>query len=189
MELETLNQVDYDYEGEEYSLIEKADLAIGGLSGVVSVSLIVLWCVWTNKSCKNSWLINSRDGATALDRGRDSYSPGWAVGWHFIPIAMLWKPYQAMAWIRDASQKSLGLTMGKLLGLWWTFWILSSLSDRAVTKMFTKAATVEEIEAAHRVLIAISPLDLLSTIFATLIVHRLTKIQKARGTELGLRAH
>ena len=31
------------------------------------------------------------------------FTPGWAVGWHFIPIAWFWKPYQAMTEIWRAS--------------------------------------------------------------------------------------
>jgi hypothetical protein len=186
LELETMDNPYYDYESEGYEMIENLNLMITGASGMIGILLVVLWCVWTNMSCKNAWLINSYDGATAIYRGRDSYTPGWAVGWFFIPVALLWKPFQAMVWIRDASQKPLGLTMGKLLGLWWTFWILLTVTDRVITRMFTKASTIEELSAAHRTFLAVTPIDLLATIFAACVVQRLTKVQKVRVSELGL---
>ncbi|MDB4644128.1 DUF4328 domain-containing protein [bacterium] len=186
LELEKISNGTYDEFFDERNFVDRLDEAAVTFSEYFFYVVAIIWGVWVVKTCKNAWLINSRDGATAIYRGRESFTPGWTVGWYFIPILSLWKPYQAMTWIRDASQKPLGLTMGKLLGLWWTFWVLSAFSMIAVALKFNSADTTEKISAAHRVYIAASPLDLLSTIFAALVVLRLTKIQKIRAKELSL---
>lgn len=55
-------------------------------------------------------------------------SPGWSIGWYFIPIANFWKPYQAMKEIWQASaspQQWRDSTVPSLLPVWWTLWLLS----------------------------------------------------------------
>ncbi len=170
-------------------MLAKVDLAVTNFITIFFYVTALIWAIWANKTCKNAWLINSRDGATAIYRGRDSYTSAWTVGWYFVPVASLWKPYQAMAWIRDASQKPLGLTMGKLLGLWWGFWILSAVTSVVTQWVFSDARSTEEIGMGYRLYIAMSPFGLAGTVFAILVVHRLTKIQKIRATDLGLRSN
>ncbi|MFT6577303.1 MAG: hypothetical protein ACJA16_005518 [Akkermansiaceae bacterium] len=154
---------------------------------VLMLVLAVLWCIWTSRVCKNAWLINSQDGATAIYRGRKSYKPVEAWIFHFIPIIQFWIPFQAMAWIRDASQKPLGLTMGKLVGLFWFFWFASSVA--AVIRVFfiygTK--TNEEFATLYRVSLVLSPLSMVSAVIAGLMVLRLSLIQRLRASDLGLR--
>jgi hypothetical protein len=41
------------------------------------------------------WIYRANANAHALG-GDLSVSPGWAVGWFFVPIACLFKPYLAM---------------------------------------------------------------------------------------------
>ncbi|PXA84093.1 hypothetical protein DMC47_41420 [Nostoc sp. 3335mG] len=55
-----------------------------------------------------------------------SMTPGWAVGWFFIPIANLFKPFDG---IREAWQVSSGaedwaeVPTPALLGVWWALWL------------------------------------------------------------------
>lgn len=58
-------------------------------------------------------------------------SPGWTVGWYFVPFANLWKPYQAMDQIWDGTHD---VTTGKLvpnskIGLWWILWIFMNITS------------------------------------------------------------
>ena len=64
-------------------------------------------------------------GATDLN-----ISPGWAVGWFFVPIMNLWKPYQAMKELCQASRNPDAWKSEMPPGLittWWTLWVLSNI--------------------------------------------------------------
>lgn len=185
-ELSTLSDPLYDYESAEYLALENIRAPLIAFGGILYFMVVILWCVWMNKSCKNAWLINSRDGALALYRGRKAFTPKWSVVWFFIPIASLWKPYQAMAWIRDASQKPIGVNMGKLVGLWWTFYLLMNFSSRITSYLEKQADTQEAYATFARTSLILSSVDLVSVIFAVLVVFRLTKIQQVRAAELNL---
>jgi uncharacterized protein DUF4328 len=61
---------------------------------IVALATMVLFLVWTHQAAKN---------VRALGQQGLSYSPGWCVGWWFVPVASLWKPYQALKEIWRAS--------------------------------------------------------------------------------------
>ena len=77
----------------------------------ITAFMILRWIYLTSQ---NSHLISS-------DTMEDS--PGWAVGWYFVPIANLWKPYQAM---KEIWRVNVSDTTPSIFPWWWLFWILTS---------------------------------------------------------------
>jgi len=49
------------------------------------------------------WIYRANYNARQLGAEGMNFTPGWSVGWYFVPIATLWKPYQAMKEIWKAS--------------------------------------------------------------------------------------
>ena len=57
-------------------------------------------------------------------------SPAWSVGWYFVPIAALWKPYQAIreTWQISTDRKNWrAAAYPLLLRQWWALWIISNI--------------------------------------------------------------
>ncbi|MDE2763285.1 MAG: DUF4328 domain-containing protein [Gemmatimonadota bacterium] len=82
-----------------------------------AVASAVLVLVWIHRANHNARAL----GATGL-----KMTPGWAVGWYFVPIAWFWKPYQAMKEIWQASidPKHWWRQGGSpLLVWWWGLWL------------------------------------------------------------------
>lgn len=55
-----------------------------------------------------------------------NFSPGWAVGWYFIPVLNLLLPYNVMSEIRRVSsdpQNWRDYGAGSLVVIWWAAWI------------------------------------------------------------------
>src|SRR5690606_28980720 len=76
-------------------------------------------------------------------------SPGWAVGWYFIPIATLWKPYQAMKEIWQASHSPTDWEKrdsGPFLAIWWVLWIVSNGLGQALFRMSMRAEEISELK-------------------------------------------
>lgn len=70
--------------------------------------------------------LNSR-GFGAVDM---HFTPGWSIGYYFIPFINLVRPYQAMKEIWQVSQnpKDWKAQPGSgMLGWWWALWILSAV--------------------------------------------------------------
>jgi hypothetical protein len=97
--------------------------------GIVQLFMIVALAV-----AVLCWIYRANSNARALGAASMRFTPGWAVGWYFIPIFNLWKPYQAMKEIWRASAnppdwQSQGRS--PLLPWWWFLWIVTILLSQA----------------------------------------------------------
>jgi hypothetical protein len=74
-----------------------------------------------------------------------SSKPGWAVGYFFIPILCLYRPYQTMKELYTDTREffvrqNVPLTERSALktgwlGVWWTFWLISGIVSNVITRM------------------------------------------------------
>ncbi|WP_416832173.1 MAG: DUF4328 domain-containing protein [Erythrobacter sp.] len=77
-----------------------------------------------------AWIYRAHANLKLTDLPDTGYSPGWAIGWFAIPIASLFKPFQAMKALWVASH---GLSYEAepsapgVMWVWWLCWIFSSL--------------------------------------------------------------
>ncbi|MDE0359424.1 MAG: DUF4328 domain-containing protein [Gammaproteobacteria bacterium] len=74
-----------------------------------------------------TWIHRANDNTRQLGATDMHFTPGWAIGWYFVPIAWFWKPYQAMTEIWRASRNPSdwrGEPVPPLLRWWWVLWIV-----------------------------------------------------------------
>ncbi len=67
-----------------------------------------------------------------------TFTPGWAVGWYFIPIMNLFKPFQAMRELwTESHQVSDGFSAQAPgnLGAWWGAWIVGNILGNVSTRL------------------------------------------------------
>ncbi|NCP19948.1 MAG: DUF4328 domain-containing protein [Erythrobacter sp.] len=80
-----------------------------------------------------------RAHANLRDRGIElTTSPGWAVGWYFIPIANLFKPFQAMRELWSESHledDSYGDPAPGEITAWWACWIVGNILANVSMRM------------------------------------------------------
>lgn len=136
---------------------------------VVFVGLVVAFCFWMNRSCKNAWLLAPE---------RMSMTPGWSVGYYFIPIVNLWRPYQGMREVRDASCPAGALA--STLPAWWTLWIIVNLVENVSWRLAMRAESIEDYTLTSKIDLAILPVDLVLVVLIIGIVRRITSDQTAR---------
>ena len=114
---------------------------------VVYVATVVAFLLWLHRAYSN---------LRPLGAPRTEFSPGWAVGYFFVPFLNLVRPYQAVRevwrWSKPASDTSEidGLsctadTGAALVGLWWGFWIVSNIASNIYYRLS------DNIEAAGAV--------------------------------------
>ncbi len=77
---------------------------------------------WSSKTMQNSWNL-----ARLKNLPTPSITPGWSIAWYFIPIASLWKPFEAMKemWTATFGQGKSAV----LVAVWWTGWVGSSITN------------------------------------------------------------
>ena len=144
-------------------------LALGFLISVIGVGM---------------WIYRAH--ATLRETGREDleYSPGWAVGWFFIPLANLWMPYQAMRALWNESHltdEGYGNEPPGELWQWWASWIGFSILSNFAARL-TEASDGSFVQAGL-------VLDILSSMFSivsALLLYRIIEsITQAQITNLG----
>lgn len=148
--------------------------------GLVAIGCMIVFGTWIVRSAKNAWLfaevtrLRSRPGFKVQQDSLPD-TPGWAVGWFFIPIASLWKPYAAMRDIVQASIMREG-PPGFLLPTWWTLWILSTVSDNA-SRFLNDHELVKSATIRAGAWMAIAGIKIALHVIAIVLIRTVTALQ------------
>jgi uncharacterized protein DUF4328 len=146
---------------------------IGGIRFVEIVAGIVIFAMWIYRANHNARQL----GATGM-----TFTPGWAVGWYFIPIANLWKPYQAMKEIWKASAAPAHWNdqpRGSILPWWWGFFLFNNVINQVAFRMAMRANTLPEIVASSTLSVVADSVDVVSTSIALMLVGQIHRMQMA----------
>jgi hypothetical protein len=129
---------------------------LGGIYFLLWLITFIIFLRWTYQSNRNARFL----GGNSLQ-----YTPGWSVGWYFIPILGLWKPYLALKEIFKASHPDFGhewknAPIPKILPLWWTLFILSIGLGQILFRMTLRAESLEELIDASQLMLVSDLVDI-----------------------------
>lgn len=165
-----------DLEEIDQSPLAQLYAATALFSVVVTIVTFIAFAMWIYRAAAN---------VVAAEVSGFEYSAGWAVGWYFIPIANLVKPFHAMRQIWNAShgQASNALNHGNpLLTIWWTTWLISNIANNISARLSLRADTVSEAQFATMLGIVGSLVSLILYSAALRLVDRITTAQRDRLT-------
>lgn len=99
---------------------------------VFAVAIIMLTWALSFLACVvtgGMWIHRAHANLFAAGLEGLQFTPGWSVGWFFVPIAFLFKPLEAMVELWNASQlkpEGYKAPTGRLLPVWWGFWVVGN---------------------------------------------------------------
>jgi hypothetical protein len=144
------------------------------------ITTAVVFLIWINRAYKN---------LSALKARNLEFSPGWAVGWWFIPFANLVKPFQVVRELFNESDPDFDQDTGFLrvpagtpfvIGLWWATYLISNISYRLSDMLYGKG-DLPESQSFFVPLVAGAILSAISAGYAAYIVHAVIQRQEARA--------
>lgn len=164
--------------------VDMNDMLVGSgaiLFVVLYVATIIAWWRWQLRAAHN---------LRAFGRRHFDFTPGWTIGWFFVPFANLFKPYQAMKEIYLASEPTVdvdgpqfGLVGGSaLVGWWWAFWLLGNFAGRASARL--PEETLDQIRTASFIGIGEAILHVLLCLVAATMIRRINRNQMSRAVRL-----
>jgi hypothetical protein len=152
-----------------------------GCLGLLTLPLLLLTAVlfWV-------WLYRANKNARALGAKGMNFTPGWCVGWWFVPIMNLFMPYRVTAEIYRASDPEAGAfdwqnrPAATILGLWWGSWVLSNLISNVEMQL---ALPDDPATAAAGSWVGVGSclLTVLSAYFAIRVVRLIHQRQEAKA--------
>lgn len=176
----------FDANPAEFDLLaESNDLrqsAVGIAYLVVFIATVVLFAKFIYRASYNLRSF----GAQGL-----RFTPGWAVGWYFIPIANLWKPYQAMKEVWNASVDPVNWeSMGgnSLLNGWWFFWIVAGIASQFSFRTWQRAESLEDYIRADVIDMVTQLISFPLDILAIILIGRVAAAQMESHQKSGLAA-
>lgn len=164
-----------------------------GLSAMLRIGAllftIVLFLVWEYRAFSNLSPLKARN----LE-----FSPGWAVGWWFIPFANLLKPFQAVKELwresdpdfdEDLGFMATGQASEAIFGFWWGTWIIGNIILRISDSLFDGPNA--NLKTAVYLYLVGSAVASVAAILLILIIRDITNRQIERNARLessGIRA-
>jgi Domain of unknown function (DUF4328) len=103
------------------------------------------------------------------------FSPGWSIGWYFIPVANLFKPYQTMKEIWDVSHNHKNHDYS-LLHWWWFLFLFGGIASNFGPNIFGDANNSDEYV---KVLIVYIASNLFYIVLNAVALSLVTKISEA----------
>lgn len=126
------------------------------------------------------WIYRVYKNLTFLGNDNLRHSPGWAVGWFFIPIFSLWKPYQVMQEIWKGSSPNIQIKNPEswryskgsyLIPIWWIFHLLSAIVGTGMFRLgYSNQFYDETLEGLLTNAWATLALDVVDVLGATLLI-------------------
>ena len=115
------------------------------------ITVLIMWL------CFLRWVYLAHANLRALGFDGGNFTPGWAVGWYFIPIANLWKPLEAMRELWQASYEGFMRDRTEtphILWIWWvTFliapWVLPFLLNEEAYGPMEVVVTISNITGLY----------------------------------------
>ena len=141
-----------------------------GLSMVAGIT----WLMWVHRATANLRLAGS---------GASRFTPGWAVGWYFVPILNLFRVWQVMQDLAGRSAEGNDRPVGPrsesgLVGAWWAMFVFSRCIGRYVDHAIVKAETLSEVSRATRLSVFSDVLGVVSAVLAWVVVRRIDRLQR-----------
>ena len=152
--------------------VDLGAIELDGLSLVASLVYLVHFLTYLASIVAISmWIHRAHRRIHAAGIEGLEYTPGWAVGWFFIPFANLIKPLQAMRELWNASHRiAYDFAEGtpSLLKAWWGFWLVGNISSNVGMRM-----TLSDAPEAMQAGLLLGALGSLLTMLAAVLVARI----------------
>ncbi len=130
------------------------------------------------------WIHRANYNARQLGAENMAFTPGWSIGYYFIPILTLWKPYQAMKEIWKASKNpsdwgSSGTS--SILPIWWTLWLISGFLGQTLFRLSMRAEELPELLNLNLITQVSNVLDILLVLVTLAVVNGIYQMQMSRN--------
>lgn len=127
------------------------------------------------------WIYGATANAHTLSDAM-TISPGWSVGFFFVPIVSLFKPFQALS---ETWQASLSpddpddVPIPVVMRWWWGLWLLGNILGNVSFRLSLNAKTIGDLTTGAWLDIVLFAINLPMALLLIVIMRRLTANQRA----------
>jgi hypothetical protein len=126
------------------------------------------------------WIFRANANARQLGAAGMRFTPGWSIGWYFIPFANLWKPYQAMKeiWLASAAPaRWQDYPRGAILPWWWFCFLMSEVTGNISFRLAREAKGIPMLMTADGMIIVADAASIALSLVALVLVGQIYRMQ------------
>jgi hypothetical protein len=172
-----------DEPSDEISTSTWVQVGVGLVYLLVIIVCVVYWLMWVHRTYRNLRPL----GADGLN-----YSPGWAVGYYFIPIMNLFRPFQVMreTWQASSPEHRGGtdwvrIAVPALIGWWWAIHLFSAIVNQISLRVGMRSEDPSVLLSMAWVDFAMLGVDSVLLFIEIKLVQKLTDLQDERAGAFG----
>lgn len=141
---------------------------------------VIFFSIWFYRAYRNLPALGARGLHT---------SPGWAVGYFYIPIVNLYRPYRAAKEIWQASVPTSepnhpnawqDQKVSSIVGWWWGFWIASSVLGRISNRISSNVESLSGYRSTLWIDLGIQVIIIIAAILAIVVIKNVTAMQEEK---------
>jgi len=164
----------------EAMISDSRQAAIGSGQAVLGIAVLVVFLAWVYRANKN---LRSLRAAGLM------FTPGWAVGWFFVPFMNLFRPYQVVSEIWKASHPEVDINDGTswkavraspIVGCWWAVVLISGFLGFGTMQMGLFAATPSDLLDLTYALVVSDGMVVAYSLITIFMVRRISQLQEAK---------
>jgi hypothetical protein len=147
------------------------------------VSIVYLGIFVATVIFSSVWIYRSSWNARQIQPSEKRITPGWAIGWYFVPFLSLWKPYQAAVQCLNSSEDPQGAIDRSAPGFfqaWWFLWVVSSVGGNLSFRLSNKAVSADDIRSVALLDLGLAPLSIITTLLFIRVIKTITQAQQGR---------
>ena len=156
--------------------LEESDARVA-LVGIVQLVIVVVGGFLILR-----WIHRMNWNARALGAADLEFTPGYAIGWYFVPIMAVFKPYQAMKEIWRASANPADWQTQStplLLPGWWLLWLVNGALGQFALRLGLKADDIPTYTDYNLVMLAADTAGIPLCMVFLVIVNCVMQMQNA----------
>lgn len=148
------------------ALLSGAEGLVGLATLVIALGTMITFLMWLHLAVRQALALEIEVGVT----------PGWAVGYWFIPFSNLVRPYRTIRNLLGGLDGEEAVSSARV-GLWWGLWIGGNVLSQIETRMTISGGLEEQTSSAGHIVGLLS--SLLSVGGAILCIGVVRAIQQA----------
>ncbi len=156
---------------------------IGLVQLVVFIATAVVFLIWIYLASRNLRSFHAVDVR---------FTPGWAVGWFFVPFMNLFRPYQVIKEIWEESDPDTRTdpsmpykpSSTAMVGWWWALYLVGNYVSYFAGTSILRGDTAEELLSATRFYQASAAIDIAGIIITIWMVMKITQFQEMKYKQI-----
>ena len=159
--------------------IEMAAKASDERQAMLGAAYIVVWLI--SGVIILRWIYRANQIARAKGAEGMAFTPGWSVGWYFVPVMWFWKPYQAMKEVWQATVSPANWHSVEIPGifpLWWALFISGNILGQVIFRMSQRDGDLEYLQSISSITAVSHVMDIVLAIVFLKLANRLISRQR-----------